>query len=45
MRVYLIRHGETDYNRERRMQGHGEVPLNDTGIAQVTRLAQRLPPA
>jgi 2,3-bisphosphoglycerate-dependent phosphoglycerate mutase len=42
MRVYLIRHGETDYNRERRMQGHGEVPLNDTGIAQVTRLAQRL---
>ncbi len=42
MRVYLIRHGETDYNREARMQGHGEVPLNDTGIAQATRLAQRL---
>ncbi len=42
MRVYLIRHGETDYNREGRMQGHGEVPLNDLGIAQATRLAQRL---
>lgn len=42
MRVYLIRHGETDYNREGKMQGHGEVPLNDTGIAQATRLAQRL---
>lgn len=42
MRVYLIRHGETDFNREGRMQGHGEVPLNDTGIAQVTLLAHRL---
>jgi probable phosphoglycerate mutase len=42
MRVYLIRHGETDFNREGRMQGHGEVPLNDTGIAQVTCLAKRL---
>ncbi len=42
MRVYLIRHGETDYNRIGRMQGHGEVPLNDLGILQATRLAQRL---
>lgn len=42
MRIYLIRHGETDYNREARMQGHGEVPLNDLGILQATRLGQRL---
>lgn len=42
MRLYLIRHGETDYNRERRMQGHGPVPLNAAGIAQATRLAGRL---
>ncbi len=42
MRLYLIRHGETDYNREQRMQGHGPVPLNDAGIDQVTRLARRV---
>jgi broad specificity phosphatase PhoE len=42
MRLYLIRHGETDYNRLQRMQGHGPVPLNTAGIDQVTRLARRL---
>ena len=42
MRLYLIRHGETDYNREQRVQGHGPVPLNAAGIDQVTRLAQRV---
>lgn len=42
MRLYLIRHGETDYNKNRIIQGHTEVPLNDTGIAQATRLALRM---
>ena len=42
MRLYLIRHGETDYNREQRVQGHGPVPLNAAGIDQATRLAQRV---
>ncbi len=42
MRLYLIRHGETGHNFNRVMQGHGEVPLNDTGIQQAVRLAQRL---
>lgn len=42
MRLYLIRHGETDYNKNRIIQGHTEVPLNDTGIAQATRLAMRM---
>jgi broad specificity phosphatase PhoE len=42
VRLYLIRHGETDYNREQRMQGHGPVPLNAAGIDQVTRLARRV---
>ena len=40
MRVYLIRHGETELNRKRIVQGYAEVPLNDLGIAQATRLAQ-----
>lgn len=42
MRLYIIRHGETDYNRNRIMQGYLEVPLNDSGIAQATRVALRL---
>ncbi len=42
MRLYLVRHGETEYNKTGRVQGHSEVPLNETGIEQITRLAQRL---
>ena len=42
MRLYLVRHGETDYNKTGRIQGHSEVPLNETGIEQITRLARRL---
>lgn len=42
MRLYLIRHGETEHNRTLRVQGHGPVPLNATGIDQVTRLARRI---
>lgn len=40
--LYLIRHGETDWNRERRIQGHSDVQLNTTGLEQANRLASYL---
>ncbi len=39
---YLIRHGETDWNVERRMQGREDVPLNEKGRLQASELARAL---
>ena len=40
--VYLARHGESDWNVERRWQGHTDRPLTDRGREQAGRLAERL---
>jgi uncharacterized phosphatase len=32
--VFLLRHGETEWNRARRVMGHHPIPLSPTGIAQ-----------
>jgi len=42
VRLYLVRHGETEYNKTGYVQGHSTVPLNATGIEQATRLGRRL---
>lgn len=42
MEILLIRHGETAWNRERRMQGHIDIPLNDEGVRQARALGVAL---
>lgn len=40
--VLAVRHGETAWNRESRIQGHLDIPLSPLGLAQAQRLAQAL---
>jgi probable phosphoglycerate mutase len=42
MNILLVRHGETTWNREGRYQGRTDIPLSDTGQAQVRALGERL---
>ena len=41
-KILLVRHGETDWNRDRRIQGQSDPPLNDAGRAQARALAEQL---
>lgn len=42
MRLYVLRHGQTQLNSERRLQGHMQTELNDVGIAQAEMVASIL---
>jgi probable phosphoglycerate mutase len=40
--LMIIRHGETEWNRDLRFQGHGDSPLTEIGRSQAKALAERL---
>lgn len=40
--IILVRHGETDWNRDRRIQGRTDIPLNDSGRRQAREAAKAL---
>ena len=41
-RILAVRHGETAWNRDTRIQGHTDIELNEHGRWQAERLAQSL---
>jgi broad specificity phosphatase PhoE len=42
--LYIFRHGETDWNRQMRFQGHTDIPLNHEGIVQAKNLSSLVEP-
>eukprot|EP00056_Hartaetosiga_gracilis_P020503 m.19844 g.19844 ORF g.19844 m.19844 type:complete len:203 (+) comp8507_c1_seq2:36-644(+) len=42
MRLLIVRHGETDWNREKRLQGHIDTDLSDVGIEQAEKAGEYL---
>ena len=42
MNVYLVRHGETDWNLEGRLMGQTDIPLNKNGMNQAKTLQKKL---
>ena len=42
MEIYLVRHGETDWNVQKRLQGREDVPMNATGEAQANTAGKAL---
>jgi len=40
--IYLTRHGETEWNEKRIIQGHSDIPLNEKGELQSKQLGEKL---
>lgn len=42
MKIYMLRHGETDWNIEGRLQGRMDIPMNESGKEQIKAIGQFL---
>lgn len=42
MTLYFVRHGETEWNVKKKIQGKTDIPLNENGLCQARALAKRL---
>jgi broad specificity phosphatase PhoE len=40
MKIYVARHGETEYNRKKLLMGQKDIPLNEKGVKQAEKLAK-----
>ena len=42
MRIWVTRHGQTDLNKQKLMQGRSDIPLNETGREQALSVSKKL---
>ncbi len=42
MKIYFVRHGETEWNVKKKIQGKTDIPLNENGRNQAKKLAEKL---
>ena len=41
-KFYIVRHGQTDYNKDHKIQGRLDIPLNESGLEQARKIADNL---
>ena len=42
MKILLVRHGETDFNKNKLIQGHSDIVLNETGKEQAINAGRKI---